>query len=353
MRWRSCERGATLRQGSRRLEGGRRAEARAALRAGALRSPAVGAVLLGHDGAAEGDRARARGHSAGAAEEALLHLDLRAGDRMFWFTTTGWMMWNFLIGALFTDAAIVLYDGSPGHPDMGVLWELGEQTQITCMGVSAGWLGACAKAGVEPARDYDLHGAARDRLDRLAAVARELPLGQRARRRSTSGCSPRAAERTCARRSWAAVHCCRCTRANCRRAGLAARWRRGTSSGHSRGGRGGGAGAHPAAALDAAVLLGRGSARPRGRGESATARATSRCTRVSGAMATGCGSRRAGERSSTAARTRRSTARACAWARARSTARRARVRGGASTRSWWTSAPGCASGAVDDPVRGA
>jgi acetoacetyl-CoA synthetase len=90
-------------------------------------------------------------------KKSWLHLDLRAGDRMFWFTTTGWMMWNFLIGALFTDAAIVLYDGSPGHPDMGALWRLAERTKMTCMGVSAGWLGACAKAGVEPARDYDLH----------------------------------------------------------------------------------------------------------------------------------------------------------------------------------------------------
>jgi acetoacetyl-CoA synthetase len=89
-------------------------------------------------------------------KKSWLHLDLRAGDRMFWFTTTGWMMWNFLIGALLTDAAIVLYDGSPGHPDMGALWRLAERARMTCMGVSAGWLGACAKAGVEPARDYDL-----------------------------------------------------------------------------------------------------------------------------------------------------------------------------------------------------
>jgi acetoacetyl-CoA synthetase len=90
-------------------------------------------------------------------KKSWLHLDLRAGDRMFWFTTTGWMMWNFLIGALFTDAAIVLYDGSPGHPDMGALWRLAQRTGMTCMGVSAGYLGACAKAEVEPARDYDLH----------------------------------------------------------------------------------------------------------------------------------------------------------------------------------------------------
>jgi len=86
-----------------------------------------------------------------------LHLDLRAGDRLFWFTTTGWMMWNFIVGGLLSDAAIVLYDGSPGHPDLGVLWKLAEQAEITCMGVSAGLLASCEKAGIEPGRDYDLH----------------------------------------------------------------------------------------------------------------------------------------------------------------------------------------------------
>ncbi len=85
-----------------------------------------------------------------------LHLDLRAGDRMFWFTTTGWMMWNFLVGCLISDAAIVLYDGSPAHPDLSVLWELAEQAGITCMGVSPGLLASCEKAGIEPGRDQDL-----------------------------------------------------------------------------------------------------------------------------------------------------------------------------------------------------
>jgi acetoacetyl-CoA synthetase len=85
-----------------------------------------------------------------------LHLDLHAGDRMFWFTTTGWMMWNFLVGCLFTDAAIVLYDGSPAHPDMGAMWRLAERTGMTCMGVSAGLLAACEKAGVRPSAEYDL-----------------------------------------------------------------------------------------------------------------------------------------------------------------------------------------------------
>jgi acetoacetyl-CoA synthetase len=85
-----------------------------------------------------------------------LHLDLRAGDRMFWFTTTGWMMWNFLVGCLHSEAAIVLYDGSPAHPDLGVLWDLAERTGMTCMGVSAGLLASMEKAAVEPARDHDL-----------------------------------------------------------------------------------------------------------------------------------------------------------------------------------------------------
>jgi acetoacetyl-CoA synthetase len=85
-----------------------------------------------------------------------LHLDLRRGDRMFWFTTTGWMMWNFLVGCLISDAAIVLYDGSPAHPDLNVLWSLAERAAITCMGVSPGLLASCEKDGIEPARDHDL-----------------------------------------------------------------------------------------------------------------------------------------------------------------------------------------------------
>jgi acetoacetyl-CoA synthetase len=85
-----------------------------------------------------------------------MHLDLRHGDRMFWFTTTGWMMWNFLVGCLLSEAAIVLYDGSPAHPDLNFLWGLAERARITCMGVSPGLLASCEKAGIEPGRDFDL-----------------------------------------------------------------------------------------------------------------------------------------------------------------------------------------------------
>jgi len=85
-----------------------------------------------------------------------LHMELRPGDRMFWFTTTGWMMWNFLVGCLLSDAAIVLYDGSPAEPDLGVLWRLAERAGITCMGLSAGLIASCEKEGLHPGRECDL-----------------------------------------------------------------------------------------------------------------------------------------------------------------------------------------------------
>jgi acetoacetyl-CoA synthetase len=91
-----------------------------------------------------------------------LHVDAHPGDRLFWFTTTGWMMWNFLVSGLLTRAAIVLYDGNPGHPDMGVLWDLAERAGVTMFGTSASYIAACMKAGVEP-------GSGRD-LSRLGAV---------------------------------------------------------------------------------------------------------------------------------------------------------------------------------------
>jgi acetoacetyl-CoA synthetase len=85
-----------------------------------------------------------------------LHVDAQEGDRVFWFTTTGWMMWNFIVGCLLTPASIVLYDGNPGSPDMGVLWDLAEKAGITCFGTSAAYIAACMKAGVEPAEGRDL-----------------------------------------------------------------------------------------------------------------------------------------------------------------------------------------------------
>jgi acetoacetyl-CoA synthetase len=85
-----------------------------------------------------------------------LHVDAQEGDRLFWFTTTGWMMWNFLVGGLLTPASIILYDGSPGAPDLGVLWDLAERTGMTTFGTSASYIASCMKAGVEPRAGRDL-----------------------------------------------------------------------------------------------------------------------------------------------------------------------------------------------------
>ena len=82
-------------------------------------------------------------------KKAHLHSDLSEGDRFFWFTTTGWMMWNFLVGGLLAGAAIVLYDG---QPDPQGMWELAAEAGVTTFGTSAGFIGASVKAGVEPAR---------------------------------------------------------------------------------------------------------------------------------------------------------------------------------------------------------
>jgi acetoacetyl-CoA synthetase len=100
-------------------------------------------------------------HGAGGTllqhqKEHLLHTDLKCGDRIFYFTTCGWMMWNWLMGALATGATIVLYDGSPFHPDPGVLWRLAQQERLTVFGTSAKYLSALEKNGYRPADNVDL-----------------------------------------------------------------------------------------------------------------------------------------------------------------------------------------------------
>jgi len=82
-------------------------------------------------------------------KKANLHSDLGPGDRFFWFTTTGWMMWNFLIGGLLSGSAIVLYDG---QPDPHAMWDFAAEAGVTCFGTSAGFIGASMKAGAQPPR---------------------------------------------------------------------------------------------------------------------------------------------------------------------------------------------------------
>ena len=100
-------------------------------------------------------------HGAGGTllqhlKEHRLHTDLRGGDRLFYFTTCGWMMWNWLISGLATGAAIVLYDGSPMQPDANVLFQLAEELEIDVFGTSASYLTALEKRGVRPGKQYNL-----------------------------------------------------------------------------------------------------------------------------------------------------------------------------------------------------
>ncbi len=85
-----------------------------------------------------------------------LHCDLGPRDRFFWFTTTGWMMWNFLVGGLLAGSTIVLFDGSPAHPSISTLWELAERHRVNFFGTSAPYIQTCLKRELRPADDYDL-----------------------------------------------------------------------------------------------------------------------------------------------------------------------------------------------------
>jgi acetoacetyl-CoA synthetase len=99
-----------------------------------------------------------------------LHHDLGPADRFFWFSTTGWMMWNYLVSGLLVGSTIVLYDGSPNHPDLLHLWRLAAETGVTCFGTSAPFLLACRKAGLEPGREVNL-----SRLRSIGSTGAPLP----------------------------------------------------------------------------------------------------------------------------------------------------------------------------------
>jgi acetoacetyl-CoA synthetase len=99
-----------------------------------------------------------------------LHHDLGADDRFCWFTTTGWMMWNYLVSGLTVGATVVLFDGDPGHPDLLTLWRLAAETGITLLGVGAPFLLACRKAGLSPGDELDL-----SRLRSVGSTGAPLP----------------------------------------------------------------------------------------------------------------------------------------------------------------------------------
>jgi acetoacetyl-CoA synthetase len=99
-----------------------------------------------------------------------LHSDLTAADRFFWYTTTGWMMWNFLVSGLLVGATVVCFDGDPGHPDMLALWSMAQENGVSYFGTSAPYLMACKRKDVHPGSDLDL-----SRLRAVGSTGAPLP----------------------------------------------------------------------------------------------------------------------------------------------------------------------------------
>jgi acetoacetyl-CoA synthetase len=99
-----------------------------------------------------------------------LSIDMRAEDRFFWYTTTGWMMWNLLVGGLLNGSTVLLYDGSPAYPDTNRLWEFAAHSGMTIFGTSAGFLLSCMKAGIEPGKTCGL-----EKLRALGSTGSPLP----------------------------------------------------------------------------------------------------------------------------------------------------------------------------------
>ncbi len=89
-------------------------------------------------------------------KELVLHTNLSREDTIFYFTTCGWMMWNWLVSSLAVGASVVLFDGFPFHPDAGTLWQLAQDEGITVFGISAGYIAALMNSGLKPAEKYDL-----------------------------------------------------------------------------------------------------------------------------------------------------------------------------------------------------
>lgn len=98
------------------------------------------------------------------------HNDYKPAEKCLWYTTTGWMMWNYIQGCLLTGATLVLYDGSPAHPDIGVLWKFIQDVKINHFGISAGYILSCLKAGMRPSEQYKL-----DELRSISSTGSTLP----------------------------------------------------------------------------------------------------------------------------------------------------------------------------------
>jgi acetoacetyl-CoA synthetase len=99
-----------------------------------------------------------------------LHHDVGPDDRFTWFTTTGWMMWNYLVSSLAVEATAVLFDGDPGHPDLETLWRMAAEFEVTVFGVSAPYLLACRREGLTPGETFDL-----TRIRQVGSTGAPLP----------------------------------------------------------------------------------------------------------------------------------------------------------------------------------
>ncbi|MEM7130617.1 MAG: acetoacetate--CoA ligase [Chloroflexota bacterium] len=86
----------------------------------------------------------------------VFHNDLKPSDRFFWYSSTGWMMWNYIVGSLLSGCTAILYNGAPGYPDMNALFQIAEESSMTYFGTSAAFISACIKAEITPNRDFDL-----------------------------------------------------------------------------------------------------------------------------------------------------------------------------------------------------
>ena len=103
-------------------------------------------------------------------KEHLLHVDIHPGDRLFYYTTCGWMMWNWLVSGLASGAELVLYDGSPLYPRADSLFDLIDEFQITIFGISAKYIDVIKKAAVKPKNTHDLSSLQYDFIHRIASV---------------------------------------------------------------------------------------------------------------------------------------------------------------------------------------
>mgnify|MGYP002713016109 CR=1 FL=1 len=101
----------------------------------------------------------------------MLHNDLKADDRFFWYTSTGWMMWNYQVGALLNGCSVILYNGSPAYPSLDRLWDLAERSGMSYFGLSPAFVGACIKADLHPNQDHDL-----SKLRGIGSTGAPLPI---------------------------------------------------------------------------------------------------------------------------------------------------------------------------------